>query len=105
MIAGAYNAGLVALSILIAIVASYAAFDLGERVSASGGQRRWAWLSSGAIAMGFAIWSMHYVGMLAFILPVPVLYHVPTVVLSLVCANRFGRHAEFIAERARECLM
>jgi NO-binding membrane sensor protein with MHYT domain len=55
--------------------------------------------------MGFAIWSMHYVGMLAFILPVPVLYHVPTVVLSLVCANRFGRHAEFIAERARECLM
>jgi PAS domain S-box-containing protein len=86
MIAGTYNAGLVALSILIAIVASYAAFDLGERVSASGGRRRWAWLTSGAIAMGFAIWSMHYVGMLAFVLPVPVLYHVPTVILSLVAA-------------------
>ncbi|HEX4664586.1 MAG TPA: MHYT domain-containing protein, partial [Terriglobales bacterium] len=75
-----------ALSILIAIVASYAAFDLGERLSASGGQRRWAWLTSGAIAMGFAVWSMHYVGMLAFVLPVPVLYHVPTVILSLVAA-------------------
>jgi PAS domain S-box-containing protein len=86
MIAGTYNAGLVALSILIAIVASYAAFDLGERLSASGGQRRWAWLTSGAIAMGFAVWSMHYVGMLAFVLPVPVLYHVPTVILSLVAA-------------------
>jgi PAS domain S-box-containing protein len=86
MIAGTYNAGLVALSILIAIVASYAAFDLGERVSASGGQRRWAWLTSGAMAMGLAIWSMHYVGMLAFVLPVPVLYHVPTVILSLVAA-------------------
>ena len=86
MISGTYNAGLVALSIFIAIVASYAAFDLGERVSASGGQRRWAWLTGGAIAMGFGIWSMHYVGMLAFVLPVPVLYHVPTVILSLVAA-------------------
>ena len=86
MIAGTYNAGLVALSVLIAMVASYAAFDSGERVSASDGQRRWIWLTSGAIAMGFAIWSMHYVGMLAFVLPVPVLYHVPTVVLSLVVA-------------------
>ena len=86
MIAGTYNTGLVVLSVLIAIVASYAAFDLGERVSASSGRRRWAWLASGAIAMGFAIWSMHYVGMLAFVLPVPVLYHVPTVILSLVAA-------------------
>jgi PAS domain S-box-containing protein len=86
MIAGTYHVGLVALSVLIAIVASYAAFDLGERVSASGRQRRWAWLTSGAIAMGFAIWSMHYVGMLAFVLPVPVLYHVPTVILSLAAA-------------------
>ena len=86
MIAGTYNTGLVVLSVLIAIVASYAAFNLGERVSASSGQRRWAWLTSGAIAMGFAIWSMHYVGMLAFVLPVPVLYHVPTVILSLLAA-------------------
>lgn len=86
MIAGTYNASLVVLSIAIAIVASYAAFNLAERVSASGGQRRWAWLVSGAIAMGFAIWSMHYVGMLAFVLPVPVLYHVPTVILSLGAA-------------------
>ena len=99
MIAGTYNAGLVALSVLIAIVASYAAFDLGERVSASGGQRRWAWLSSGAIAMGFAIWSMHYVGMLAFVLPLPVLYHVPTVVLSLVAAVAGAAIALYIVSK------
>jgi PAS domain S-box-containing protein len=86
MITGTYNGGLVVLSVLIATVASYAAFSLGERVSASSGQRRWAWLTGGAIAMGFAIWSMHYVGMLAFVLPVPVLYHVPTVILSLIAA-------------------
>jgi len=83
---GAYNPGLVALSVLIAIVASYAAFNLSERVSATGGPQRWRWLASGAIAMGAGIWSMHYVGMLAFVLPVPVLYHVPTVLLSLVAA-------------------
>ena len=99
MIAGNYNPGLVALSVLIAMVASYAAFDLGERVSASGGQRRWAWLSSGAIAMGFAIWSMHYVGMLAFVLPVPVLYHVPTVVLSLVAAVAGAAIALYIVSK------
>jgi PAS domain S-box-containing protein len=86
MIGGTYSPSLVVLSVLIAIVASYAAFNLGERFSASDGPRRWAWLSSGALAMGFAIWSMHYVGMLAFVLPVPVLYHVPTVILSLAAA-------------------
>jgi len=64
MIAGTYHPGLVALSVIIAIVASYAAFNLAERVSANSGQRRWIWLTSGAVAMGSGIWSMHYVGML-----------------------------------------
>ena len=99
MIAGTYNAGLVALSVLIAIVASYAAFNLAERISATGGQRRWIWLTSGAIAMGSAIWSMHYVGMLAFVLPVPVLYHVPTVILSLVAAVTGSAVALYIVSK------
>jgi PAS domain S-box-containing protein len=99
MIAGTYNAGLVALSVLIAMVAAYAAFNLGERVSASGGQRRWIWLTSGAVAMGFGIWSMHYVGMLAFVLPVAVLYHVPTVILSLVAAVTGAAIALYIVSK------
>jgi PAS domain S-box-containing protein len=99
MIAGTYNASLVTLSVAIAIVASYAAFNLAERVSVSGGQRRWAWLTSGAIAMGFAIWSMHYVGMLAFVLPVPVLYHVPTVILSLGAAVAGAAIALYIVSK------
>ena len=36
--------------------------------------------------MGLGIWSMHYIGMLAFSLPVPVLYDWPTVLLSLLAA-------------------
>jgi NO-binding membrane sensor protein with MHYT domain/nitrogen-specific signal transduction histidine kinase len=83
---GSYNYALVALSVLIAMFASYAALDLAGRVTAAGGWTRVVWLLGGAGAMGTGIWSMHYIGMLAFILPVPVAYHWPTVLLSLVAA-------------------
>ena len=49
--------------------------------------------------MGFGIWSMHYVGMLAFVLPVPVLYHVPTVILSLVAAVAGAAIALYIVSK------
>ncbi|MDX6532128.1 MAG: hypothetical protein QOH41_4418 [Blastocatellia bacterium] len=81
-----YNYWLVALSVLIAMFASYAALDLAGRVTATVGWTRAAWLLGGAVAMGTGIWSMHYIGMLAFILPVPVAYHWPTVLLSLFAA-------------------
>jgi PAS domain S-box-containing protein len=83
---GSYNHALVALSVLIAIFASYAALDLAGRVTAAGGWTRALWLLGGAGAMGTGIWSMHYIGMLAFILPIPVAYHWPTVLLSLFAA-------------------
>src|ERR1700726_5045516 len=83
---GSYNYALVALSVLIAIFASYAALDLASRVTAAGGWTRAVWLVGGATAMGTGIWSMHYIGMLAFILPIPVAYHWPTVLLSLLAA-------------------
>src|SRR5437016_13366245 len=85
-LAGSYDDLLVALSIVIAILASYAALDLARRVTAAQGRARILWLTGGATAMGFGIWSMHYIGMLAFRLPVPVAYHWPTVLLSLVAA-------------------
>src|SRR6266481_6206177 len=69
---GSYNYALVALSVLIAMFASYAALDLAGRVTAASGWTRVAWLLGGAGAMGTGIWSMHYIGMLAFILPIPV---------------------------------
>jgi len=83
---GSYNYALVALSVLIAMFASYAALDLVGRVTAAGGWTRAVWLLGGAGAMGTGIWSMHYIGMLAFILPIPVAYHWPTVLLSLFAA-------------------
>jgi PAS domain S-box-containing protein len=83
---GFYNYGEVARSVVIAIAASYAALDLAGRVTTASGRVRVVWLSGGAIAMGIGIWAMHFKGMLAFHLPVPVKYHWPTVLASLVVA-------------------
>ena len=96
---GSYNYGLVALSVVIAIVAAYAALDLAGRVNSAGGRVRFLWLSGGATAMGTGIWSMHYIGMLAFRLPIPVLYDWPTVVLSLLAAVFASAIALFVASR------
>jgi two-component system sensor histidine kinase/response regulator len=94
-----YNHGLVALSVAIAILASYAALDLAGRTRASRGGGRWLWLSGGASAMGLGIWAMHYIGMLAFRLPVPILYDVPTVIVSLVAAIAASAVALFVVSR------
>ena len=81
-----YDPFFVALSIVIAICASYAALDLVGRTSASRGRAHVWWLLGGANAMGLGIWSMHYIGMLALNLPIPVLYDLPTVLFSLLAA-------------------
>jgi len=98
---GSYDYRLVLLSVLIAICAAYAALDLAGRTTATRGRTRLAWLAGGAIAMGIGIWSMHYVGMLAFTLPVPVLYDWPTVVLSLLAAVFAAAVALFVVSRKK----
>src|SRR5882672_4203298 len=98
---GSYNYALVALSVLIAIFASYAALDLAGRVTAAGGWTRVVWLLGGAGAMGTGIWSMHYIGMLAFILPLPVAYHWPTVLLSLFAAILASVIALYVVSRQK----
>src|SRR3974390_2610729 len=86
MLKGSYAHRVVGLSFLIAICAAYAAVDLVGRVTASRGRVRAFWLVGGATSMGLGIWSMHCIGMLAFRLPVPVSYDLPTVLLSLLAA-------------------
>lgn len=96
-----YNYGEVARSVLIAIAASYAALDLAGRVTAARGRIRLAWLSGGAIAMGIGIWAMHFKGMLAFHLPVPVEYHWPTVLSSVVVAIFASAFALYVSSRRK----
>src|SRR5262249_32581753 len=85
-VAGTYDPYLVALSIAVASLASYTALDLAGRIRVSVGWARAAWLATAAIAMGGGIWSMHFIAMLAFLLPMPVSFDVGLTALSLVVA-------------------
>lgn len=86
ILSGPYDYRLLALSVLLAITASYVSFGLAACVTATAGRARWAWLTGGAISMGVGIWSMHFVGMAAFALPISVRYDVPTVLVSFLAA-------------------
>ena len=101
VLSGNYDYRLVALSVALAMFASYAALDLAGRVTFSKGRARAVWLSCGAAAMGVGIWAMHYVGMLALTMPMPVAYHLPTVVLSLLAAIAASGVALFVVSRRR----
>src|ERR1700726_3364088 len=85
-VTGTYNPYLVALSILVAAFASYTALDLGGRVAAARGVVRRVWLVAAAVAMGGGIWSMHFIALLAFIMPTPMSYEIGLTTLSLVVA-------------------
>jgi CheY-like chemotaxis protein/HPt (histidine-containing phosphotransfer) domain-containing protein len=82
---GTYNAGLVTLSVIVATLAAFVALSISGRiVAANSHAARWAWASAGAIAMGGGIWSMHFIGMLAFSLPCGVTYAPIGTVLSMI---------------------
>ncbi len=99
MLSTHYDYRLVALSVFIAICAAYAALGLAERVTAAGAQFKPIWIAGGAFALGTGIWSMHYIGMLAFELPVQVYYDVPLVLLSLIAAILASAIALFFTSR------
>jgi two-component system sensor histidine kinase/response regulator len=99
VLVGSYNYWLVALSVVIAIVASYTALGLAARATAATGRARGLWVSGGSFAMGLGIWSMHYIGMLAWSLPVAVFYHWPTVLLSFFAAVAAAGVALYIVSR------
>jgi len=94
-----YDYRLVVLSVVISICASYVALDLAGRLTASRGPMRYSWLIGGALAMGGGIWAMHFTGMLAYLLPVPVFYHIPTVIASLLIAVLASVVALYVATR------
>jgi PAS domain S-box-containing protein len=94
-----YDPRLVALSIMIAILASYTALDLAGRVTVTQARARFVWLIGGAIVMGIGIWSMHFVAMLAFSLPIAMSYDILTVLLSMLPAIVASGGALFLASR------
>lgn len=94
-----YNLQLVIVSVAIAVLASYTALDLAGRVNATQNRAQIGWLISGAAAMGTGIWSMHFIGMLAFRLPVLVHYDFLTVFISVLPAMLASGLALFLVSR------
>ncbi|MCJ2060179.1 ATP-binding protein [Methylobacterium sp. J-048] len=86
MVHTGYNPALVALSIAIAVFAAYTALDLGARVRGAPTGLRLAWIAGAALTMGGGIWSMHFVGMLAFEMGLPAAYDLGLTLLSLLVA-------------------
>ena len=101
MITATYDVRLVMLSIAIASIASYTALEMAGRITAAKGLARLLWLIGGAFAMGLGIWSMHFIAMLAYKLPMPIAYDLPTVLASMVVAAIASGAALFVASRKK----
>ena len=87
-----YSLQLVILSYLVAVLASHVTLSLAERLRPVDAARTayqplyWPWMVGGAFSMGTGIWSMHFIGMLAFHLPVQVAYDLPLTATSWAIA-------------------
>lgn len=79
-----YNPVLVFVSSAIAILAAYATLEVSSKLSAADGTNRTFWLINGAIVLGSGVWSMHFVAMLAFSVPISITYNLLLVLISLL---------------------
>jgi len=100
MLPSSYNTVLVVASFLVAILASYTAVSMAERIHKSSGKTAAAWLGGGAFAMGLGVWSMHFIGMLAFSLPIELGYDAWLTFLSLLVAIASAAFALWISCRS-----
>lgn len=82
-----YNYYIVALSVLIAILASYSTLNITSKISNSSRKQKYFWLLSGSVVMGSGIWSMHFIGMLSFHLHTSMKYDVWLTLFSLVAST------------------
>jgi signal transduction histidine kinase/CheY-like chemotaxis protein/HPt (histidine-containing phosphotransfer) domain-containing protein len=86
-----YSLPLVALSYVVAVLASHVTLSLAQRLRPAGGGPavhgpQWPWIVGGAFSMGTGIWSMHFIGMLAFHLPIEMVYDLTLTAASYVIA-------------------
>jgi PAS domain S-box-containing protein len=86
-----YSIQLVLVSYLVAVLASHVTLSLAQRLRPPDGTLAykpvyWPWIWGGAFAMGTGIWSMHFIGMLAFHLPIEVMYELRLTAVSYVIA-------------------
>jgi diguanylate cyclase len=96
-----YSPWLLCLSIGVAVMVSFTSLRLACRVAESQGLASRIWLILGSISMGVGIWSMHFIGMLAFSVPVALRYDIDRTLLSLAVGIVTSGFAITIASRPR----
>ncbi|MRN54468.1 ATP-binding protein [Paenibacillus monticola] len=79
---GHYNDLLVFLSIIIALLSCFTAFDLAERLVR--GRRGHPYILLTSSILGIGLWSMHFMGMLAMEMNMMVYYHLPLLIFTLL---------------------
>jgi EAL domain-containing protein (putative c-di-GMP-specific phosphodiesterase class I)/NO-binding membrane sensor protein with MHYT domain len=99
---GHYSIPIVILSVVIACCASYTAISLNQRMRQNSFFHKNFWLSLSSIAMGLGIWSMHFIGMSAFMLPIPMKYHLFLTMISGVPAVLASYLAFYFANRTKQ---
>ncbi|WPP01852.1 EAL domain-containing protein [Pseudomonas sp. HR96] len=101
MLTGSYSPTMVAISLGVAILASYTALDLAGRIATARGHAMTLWMAGGSLAMGIGIWSMHFIGMLAFSLPIKLGYDTGLTSLSLLIAVLSSGFALWLVRQPR----
>jgi diguanylate cyclase (GGDEF)-like protein/PAS domain S-box-containing protein len=94
-----YDVRLVMLSIVIAIFGSYIALDLAGQVLVAQGWVQKLWLIGGMIVLGISIWAMHFIAMLAYQLPIPIVYDFTIVFVSMAVAIAGAGAGLFVVTR------
>ena len=90
----------VARSMAIAVFASFVALDLAKRMQGSDRALARRWLLGGSVVLGTGIWSMHFLGMLAFSLPTAIGYTPGFTLLSWCAATAVSAVALTVASTA-----
>ncbi len=101
MVSASYSPALVFISLCVAILASYTALDLTGRIATARGRNVYLWIGGGALAMGFGVWSMHFIGMLALELPITLGYDLGLTLWSLLVAILSSGFALWVVSQPR----
>lgn len=101
MLISSYSPALVAISLCVAILASYTALDLTGRIATAKGRTVYLWIAGGALAMGVGVWSMHFIGMLALRLPFALGFDAGITALSLLIAVLSSGFALWLVSQPR----
>jgi diguanylate cyclase (GGDEF)-like protein len=80
------NLSLAVVSVAAAVLAAYGAIDLLQRAAETTGWRWRLLIVAGGVTLGVGIWTMHFIGMVAFEMDMAVSYNAVLVAMSLAAA-------------------